>query len=100
MVRFSKNVVKKVWGWYLHNGVWYDGDFKIDQLNYSRDQNTWIKHKVFSWEGYGKTLEAMESRFGIWHCGTYPDKFKIIRDLIEHTHKEALEFVEEEMNVK
>lgn len=58
----SIQVVTKIWGWYKAPQGWYDGDFKIDQLNYAGNENWWIQNKVNSWEGFGKTMEAMARR--------------------------------------
>jgi len=51
-----------LWGWHKHPQGWYDGDFKIGQLNYARDEKDWIKRKVNSWEGFGRTVEVMAGK--------------------------------------
>ena len=54
--------VVNLWGWYKTPQGWYDGDIKIDHLNYTMDEHDWIKRKVNSWEGFGRTVEAMDAK--------------------------------------
>ena len=57
-----KKVVTRIWGYYKTPQGWFVVDDKIDTLNYARDEKYWIRSKVNSWEGIGKTLETIASK--------------------------------------
>ena len=93
-------VAEKVWGWVKHPQGWYypGPEIKIDQLNYARDEKAYIESQVNSWQGFGRTVEAMAEegfKFGYSNGVAYffneQIQVEIEGDMILATHLAALE---------
>ena len=89
-IKLAKAVVTEVWRWVqCSGGKWLEPGAVLFTRPYSSDE---LIREVNSWDGFGRTVDAMEER-GRSPGGSVRKNCATSQEMIRQTHKAALDAV-------